>query len=155
MSAKAKKPGKSKTSAKAKTSVKAKTSAKTKTSARTKMTAKAKMSAETEPRRETENRYRVFEPEKGSDSTVEIGIVTLSRDHKLGLVSALSGRRQFLDAVVASANAREVVHLMAPPPPRAPAHAIYTRPVKRSDAGFREALVASLKINYRIELKPA
>ena len=149
MSAKAKKPGKSETSAKAKARAKAKTSARTKT------TAKAKMSAEAKPRRETENRYRVFEPEKGSDSTVEIGIVTLSRDHKLAVASALSGRRQFLDALVRSANARDVVHMMAPPPPRAPAHAIYTRPVKRSDAGFREALVESLKRNYRIELKPA
>ena len=149
MSAKAKKSAKSKASAKTKPSAKAKPSAKTQASAR------ANKSAEIKRSEKTENRYRVFEPEEESGRVVEIGVVTLSRDHKLELVSALSRRRQFLDSIVRDLNADDVIHVIAPPPPGAERYAIYTRPVKRSEAGFREALVDSLKTNYRIELKPA
>jgi hypothetical protein len=139
---------KTKTSTKPKASARAKASAKGKMSARSKVRTKAKMSAE------TKNRYRVLEKEE-SDRIVEIGLITFSRDHKLEVVSAAPSRRQFLDSIVRMFNAREIIHVIVPPPAEAEPHDIYAQPIKRSDAGFREALVDSLKTDYGIELRPA
>jgi len=101
------------------------------------------------------HRYRVFETREGSKETVEIGVVTLSDDHKLRLASAAPDRREFLDKLVARLNGADVIHVAAAPPPEAKRGEIYSRPVRRADAGFRQALTDRLKTRYGIELKPA
>ncbi len=101
------------------------------------------------------NRYRVFQLADESDEATEIGVVTLSDDHKLRLVSAVAARREFLEKLVAHINAASVVHVNAPPPPEAERTDLYSRPVSRSAAGFRQALIESLNESYGIELKPA
>jgi hypothetical protein len=106
-------------------------------------------------RAKAKSRYRLFQTEKGSDRTREIGVVTLSDDHKLRLVSAASDRREFLDKLVARTNGDDVLHVIAAPPPEAERFAVYTRPVPRSNAGFRKALLDHLKSRYAVELKPA
>lgn len=101
------------------------------------------------------DRYRVFQTEEGSDRILEIGVVTLSDDHKLRLASAAPERREFLDKLVKRMNGDDVIHVTAAPPPGAERFALYTRPVRRSDAEFRKALTDHLKRRYRIELRPA
>jgi len=101
------------------------------------------------------SRYRVFQTDEASEQTREIGVVTLSDDHKLRLVSAASDRREFLDKLATRMNGDDVLHVIAAPPPEAERGAIYTRPVPRANAGFRKALMDHLKSRYAIELKPA
>jgi hypothetical protein len=101
-----------------------------------------------------EKRYRVFHTEEEANRSVEIGVVTLSDDHRLQLISAVRGRREFLERLVRELNGAKVIHVIAPPPPEADRRAIYTRPVERSDAGFREAFTERLNRDYGIELKP-
>ena len=100
------------------------------------------------------NRYRVFQTEEGSDGSLEIGLVTLSDDHKLRLASAVPDRQEFLDKLVKRMNDADVIHVIAAPPPEAERTAVYSRPVRRSDAGFRQALMDRLKTRHGIELKP-
>jgi len=101
------------------------------------------------------NRYRVFQTEEGSGRTLEIGVVTLSDDHELRLASAAPDRREFLDKLVTRINGADVIHVIAAAPPEAERRAVYSRPVRRSDAGFRKALTDRLKTHYGIELRPA
>jgi hypothetical protein len=101
------------------------------------------------------NRYRVLQTEHGSDKISEIGVVTLSDDHKMRLISAAPERRESLDKLLTQLNGADVIHVIAAPPPGAERGDIYTRPIRRSDAAFRQALTDRLKSRYDIELKPA
>jgi hypothetical protein len=100
------------------------------------------------------NRYRVFQREDRTEKIDEIGVVTWSDDHKLELASAARHRRDFLEKLLKRLNSADVIHVFLVPPPEAEHGAIYSRPVRRSDAGFREALMERLKMDYGIELKP-
>jgi hypothetical protein len=102
-----------------------------------------------------DNRYRVLQTEPGSDKVAEVGVVALSDDHKLRLISAAPKRREFLDKLLTRLNGADVIHVVAAPPPGAERGDIYTRPIRRSDAAFRQALTDRLKTRYDIELKPA
>jgi hypothetical protein len=104
---------------------------------------------------ETESRYRVLQAELGSDRVLEIGVVTVSDDHKLRLASASPERREFLEKMVTRMNGDDVIHVDAAPPPGAARFTVFTRPIRRSDAEFRKALTDHLKKRYRIELRPA
>src|SRR5580698_8550584 len=100
---------------------------------------------------ETKSHYRVFLTDEASRRAVEIGVVTLSDEHKIRLVSAVPDRREFLEKLMARTNNADIIHVRAVPPPEAEEGAIYAGPVERSDEGLREAMTDRLKKRYGIE----
>jgi hypothetical protein len=100
-------------------------------------------------------KYRVMQRDEGGGSARAIGILALAPDCALSIVSAEPDGAAFLQDIVDRSNALAVLHVAAAPPEDAPEGAVYTRPVRRTDGEFRQALLDRLRRYYAIDIEPA
>ncbi len=83
------------------------------------------------------------------------GVLSMTADGKLAVVSADDRFAHTLDVAVRSMNAMPAETIRVPPPPGAPRFALKSRIVPRESPEFIPTMLANMRRSYRLELRPA
>jgi hypothetical protein len=88
------------------------------------------------------------------DALEHAGVLNMTADGKLMIVSAEQRFANTLDVAVRSMNAVENETVRVPPPPGTPRYTLISRLIPRDSPEFIPTLIANLRRGYRLELRP-
>jgi hypothetical protein len=92
---------------------------------------------------------------KHGGSQKKIGQVTVDKEYRLKIVSAIPSQKDFLNETFDLMNAKTELHAEAAPPQGAPQFSNFSRVVARNSPAFFPQLQAHLKQYYDLILQPA
>ncbi len=88
------------------------------------------------------------------DGLDHAGVLSMTADGALAIVSAEDRFAHTLDVAVRSMNAMQNETVRVPPPPGEPRYSLHSRLIPRESPDFIPTMLANLRRGYRLELRP-